>query len=97
MNLRSTALIVAALFGGLLTAPQAAHALPGGAGLAAPSLIEDVQCRTVRERIVRPSGRVVYRTVRRCAPPHWRACRTVRERVITPGGRVIYRNVRRCR
>jgi len=102
MNLRSTALIAAAMFGALLTAPQAAHAITaapvlGATGIAAPSMLEDVQCRTVRERVRLRNGRVTYRTVRRCAPQMQRPCRMVRERVVTPSGRVIHRTVRRCR
>ncbi|HWL05324.1 MAG TPA: hypothetical protein VNQ99_10390 [Xanthobacteraceae bacterium] len=97
MNLRSTALIAAAMFGALLTAPHAAHAVVAAPGLAAPSMLEDVQCRTVRERVRLPNGRVVHRTVRRCAPQMHRPCRMVRERVVTPSGRVIHRTVRRCR
>jgi hypothetical protein len=68
----------------------------------APSLVEDVACRTVRERVVRPNGRVIYRTKRTCGPG-WRGplaggqCRFIRERVVRPNGSVVYRSVRRCR
>jgi len=67
--------------------------------LQAPSLVEDVACRTVRSRVVRPGGAVVYRTKRVCEPG-WtsgsgRNCRTVRERVERPGG-TVFRTVRRC-
>jgi len=68
----------------------------------APSLVEDVACRTVRERVVRPGGRVIFRTKRICTPGFGRAlrgghCRMVRERVVRPNGSVVYRSVRRCR
>ena len=71
-------------------------------GAHAPSLVEDVACRTVRERVVRPGGRVFYRTKRICTPgfgrwPGARDCRTIRERVVRPNGTVVYRTVRRCR
>jgi hypothetical protein len=68
----------------------------------APSLVEDVACRTVRERVVRPNGRVIYRTKRTC-DRDWRRpwasgkCRTVRERIVRPNGSVVYRTKRRCR
>jgi hypothetical protein len=66
----------------------------------APLAVEDVACRTVRERVVRPNGRVIYRTKRTCsAGPGMGAgnCRVMRERVTRPGGGVVYRSVRRCR
>jgi hypothetical protein len=68
----------------------------------APSLMEDVACRTVRERVVRPGGRVIFRTKRVCTPGFGRpyragGCRTVRERVVRPNGSVVYRSIRRCR
>ncbi|MCB5175049.1 hypothetical protein [Microvirga lenta] len=85
---------------GFLSAPEA-QARFNAAQLQAPSLVEDVACVTRRIRTVRPNGRVVYRTVRRCGvrpAPRWRdRCRTIRERVIRPNGTVIYRNIRRCR
>jgi hypothetical protein len=64
----------------------------------APALVEQAACTIRRVRTVRPNGRVIYRTVRRCTPDWgWRdRCRTVRERVVRPNGRVIYRTVRRC-
>jgi hypothetical protein len=68
----------------------------------APALVEQAACVTRRIRTVRPNGRVVYRTVRRCGPGigrpgRWERCRTIRERVIRPNGRVVYRTIRRCR
>lgn len=65
----------------------------------APALVEQAACTVRRVRTVRPNGRVVHRTVRRCTPERRRVerCRTVRERVVQPNGRVVYRTVRRCR
>lgn len=78
---------------------------------ALPSLTEDVACRTVRTKIVRPGGRVTYTTKRTCAAPVvvrtapvavrsavvvGTSCRTVRERIVRPGHRVIYKTVKRC-
>jgi hypothetical protein len=64
-----------------------------------PSLVEDVACRTVRSRIVRPGGRVVYSTKRVCSPGMGGGgggCRVVRERIQRPNGSVVYRSTRRC-
>jgi hypothetical protein len=73
-----------------------ARPLPYGVAVP-PGLVEPAQCRTVRERIVRPNGRVVYRTVRRCSPrSRVESCRVVRERVVRPNGTVVFRTVRRC-
>jgi hypothetical protein len=95
----------AALSAIVMTAPAgAAPAAP--LGVQAPSLIEQAACVVRRERVVRPNGRVVYRTVRRCGVPAWERryrygygapCRTVRERIVRPDGRVVVREVRRCR
>ncbi len=63
----------------------------------APALLEEAQCVTRRIRTVRPNGRVVNRTVRRCGPGVGRRCRVERQRVVRPNGRVIFRTVRRCR
>lgn len=86
----------AGLFG-LFTTPHAGAAGFPHAGLELPELVEAIQCRVIRERVVHPGGRVVYRTVRRCGPRIGPRCRTVRERIVRPGGRVVYRTVRRCR
>jgi hypothetical protein len=67
--------------------------------LQAPSPVEDVACRTVRERVVRPNGSIVFRTKRNCGPgmrAFGRQCQTVRERVVRPNGAVVYRTKRRC-
>jgi hypothetical protein len=85
---------------GFFTAPEA-QARFNAAQLQAPSLVDDVACVTRRIRTVRPNGRVVYRTVRRCGVPAWQRrgdrCRIVRERVYRPNGNVVVRNIRRCR
>jgi hypothetical protein len=91
-----------ALGAGFFAAPQEANARFSPEQIQAPSLVDNVACVTRRIRTVRPNGRVVYRTVRRCGVPAWQQrrvdrCRTVRERVVQPNGRVIYRTVRRCR
>jgi hypothetical protein len=91
---------VVALGAGFLAAPEA-QARFNAAQIQAPSLVEDVACVTRRVRTVRPNGRVVYRTVRRCGVPAWNRpanrCRWVQERVYRPNGNVVVRNVRRCR
>ena len=66
----------------------------------APTLLEEAACTTRRVRTVRPNGRVVRKTVRRCGPGIQRGverCRVVRERVVRPNGRAVTRVVRRCR
>lgn len=95
-------LIGAALAAGALLAvavPNAAHARFLDPTLTqTPSLVEDVACRMVRERVVRPNGTVVFRNVRRCTPGWSRPrCRMVRERVVRPNGSVVFRTVQRCR
>ncbi len=86
---------------GYFAAPQEAHARFSPERVQAPSLVDDVACVTRRIRTVRPNGRVVYRTVRRCGVPAWQRranrCRWVQERVYRPNGNVVVRNVRRCR
>jgi hypothetical protein len=67
--------------------------------IAAPALVEQAACTMRRERVTRPGGRVIHRTVRRCTPdirPRER-CRVVRERITRPNGNVVVRTVRRCR
>jgi hypothetical protein len=69
-------------------------------GLQAPPLAEPVACRVIRERIVRPSGRVVFVTRRDCGPVLALAsapgCQVIRERIVRPSGAVVFRSVRRC-
>jgi hypothetical protein len=89
-----------ALGAGFFAAPEA-QAHFNASQLQAPSLVEDVACVTERIRTIRPNGRVVYRTVRRCGVPGWsrrvERCRTVQERIYRPNGNVVVRNIRRCR
>ena len=95
------AVLAAALFA---VAPNASAARFHDPALkaSAPLLVEDVACRTVRSRILRPNGRVIYSTRRICTPG-WRGggfdrrCRVVRERIHRPNGSVVVRTVRRCR
>jgi hypothetical protein len=85
---------------GLLAAgPDVADARMLNPNLGAPSLVETVACRTVRERVIRPGGRVIYRTKRVCTPRltvGGPGCVVRRERVVRPNGSVVYRSVRRC-
>lgn len=64
--------------------------------IVAPGHVEDVACRVVRTRIVRPGGRVVYRTRRVCRPAMGPRCRVVKQRIVRPNGRVVVRTIRRC-
>jgi hypothetical protein len=82
----------------LAAAPQAVEARMMNPNLGAPSLIEPVACRTVRERVER-RGRVIYRTKRVCTPGvtvGGPGCVMKRERVVRPNGSVVFRSVRRC-
>lgn len=99
--MRLTVFGLAAAFGGLvLLSPAPASARFPAQPIAAPILIEDVDCRVRRVRTVRPNGRVIYKTVRTCTPGYqdrsWRDCRNIRKRVVRPNGRVVYKNIRRC-
>ena len=71
---------------------------PGLAGTL--GMVEQAQCRVRRERVERPNGSVVFRTVRDCGGPRLgrfdRDCRTVRERVERPNGNVVFRTRRVC-
>jgi hypothetical protein len=63
----------------------------------ASTLVEQAQCAVRRERVVRPNGAVVFRTVRRCGPgPRFGGCKVVRERVERPNGNVVFRTRRVC-
>lgn len=105
MNIRTSVFAAAALIGlGLgsgLATPQHAEAMVANPGVSAPVVVDQVACRTVRTRVVRPNGRVVYRTTRRCGPPHWarphRRCVMERQRIVRPNGAVVYKRIRRCR
>lgn len=93
--------IAAALIAGLAGfSANEAQARFSPQSIETPTLLEEAQCVTRRVRTVRPNGRVVNRTVRRCGPGFGRRvdrCRTVRERITRPNGRVIVRSIRRCR
>lgn len=49
-----------------------ANALPIGGKMDAPSLTENVACRTVTTRVRGPNGHMRVRTVRQCGVPAWR-------------------------
>ncbi len=93
--------IAVVLGAGFLGSTQEAQARFSPQRIETPSLVDNVACSTQRVRTVRPNGRVVYRTVRRCTPPvverRRNRCRIVQERVYRPNGSVVVRNVRRCR
>jgi hypothetical protein len=79
--------------------PDAAQARMMNPHLGAPSFIEPVACRFVRERVVRPGGRVIYRQKRVCTPGvtvGGPGCVVRRERIVRPNGSVVFRSVRRC-
>ena len=93
------AFAIAATLGLFVAGPDAAQARMMNPHLGAPSLAETVACRVVRERVVRPGGRVIYRTKRVCRPDvtvGGRGCVVRRERIVRPNGSVVYRSVRRC-
>ena len=98
-------LLTTALAGGLLalaSAPAGAARFHDPALQASPALVEQAACTMRRERVERPNGRVVFRTVRRCGPgigpgPRFGdRCRMVRARVERPNGTVVFRTTRRC-
>jgi hypothetical protein len=96
---RLATLVVSAMLGfSSLSAAQAATFSPPPA-VKGTSLAEPVACRTVRERVVRPNGSVVYRVKRNCGlaqAPHRRHCTMVKERIHRANGSVVFRSVRRC-
>ncbi len=94
MRLLLTASALMAL--GAVSAPEA-QARFHAPQLAAPSLVEPAACTVRRVRTIRPNGRVVYRTVRRCTVDPVERCRVTRERVFRQDGSVVIRSVRRCR
>lgn len=70
-----------------------------GLGLQAPALIERVQCRNVRDRLILPNGRVEYVTRQECSPgatSTGSGCRVIRERVIRADGSVAYLSRTQC-
>ena len=101
MRLFYTAAVAAVLVGGVLATAAPASARMADPGLKVPSAAEQVACRTVRERIRRPNGALVWRERRVCTPgfavrPRPR-CFSARERIVRPNGAVVFRTVQRCR
>jgi len=95
----ATFVFVSALAGfSTFSTAQAATFSPPPA-LKGTSLTEPVACRTVRERVVRPNGSVVYRVKRNCGLVQVRPrrhCTMVKERIHRANGSVVFRSVRRC-
>ena len=95
----ATTAIMATLF-----AAPAAQARMAAPVVAVPNHVDQVACRVVKDRVVRPGGRVVTTTRRVCAPGIGRVmgprvgfgCRTVKERTVRPNGTVVVRTARRC-
>ena len=95
----ATTAIMATLF-----AAPAAQARMAAPVVAVPNHVEQVACRVVKDRVVRPGGRVVTTTRRVCGPAIGRVmgprvgfgCRTVKERTVRPNGTVVVRTARRC-
>lgn|GEM_PF-5454514 len=99
----ATTAIMATLF-----AAPAAQARMAAPVVAVPNHVDQVACRVVRDRVVRPGGRVVVTSRRVCGPgvgpvvvaprPAFVGprCRVVTERVVRPNGSVVTRSVRRC-
>jgi hypothetical protein len=80
--------------------PDAQAATLAPPAIAGPSLIEPAACRTVRQRVVRPNGSVVYRFKRRCGLVQVRPrrhCTVVKERIRRANGTVVFRSIRRCK
>src|SRR5262245_26539802 len=93
------ALAFATVLGLFAAGPGPAEARMMNPNLGAPALTEPVACRTVRERVERPGGRVIFRTKRVCTPGvtvGGPGCVMKRERVVRPNGSVVFRQVRRC-
>jgi hypothetical protein len=100
-KLMGTALGAAAIAAVALVTAQPAQARFYDPSIAAaPPAAEQIACRTVRETVRRPNGRITYRTRRVCGTTYgyggYHSCRYVRERVVRPYGSVVYRSVRRC-
>lgn len=96
--------IAAALTGLALLAVVPAEAASFDRSLAVPTLTQDVACRMMRERIVRPNGSVVIRQTRQCGPGPMMGrgfrggdCRVMRDRFVRPNGSVDIRTRRVCR
>ena len=98
MKLTFTAAAAAALFAGVLATSAPASARMVDPGLKIPSATESVACRTVRERIRRPNGALVWSERRVCTPSFVRPrCVTERQRIVRPNGAIVFKSVRRCR
>ena len=95
----ATTAVLATLF-----AAPAAQARMAAPVVAVPNHVEQVACRVVKDRVVRPGGRVVTTTRRVCGPSIGRVmgprvgfgCRTVKERTVRPNGTVVVRTACRC-
>ena len=85
-------------------AAPAAQARMAAPVVAVPNHVDQVAFRVVKDRVVRPGGRVVTTTRRVCGPSVGRVfapravvgCRTVKERTVRPNGTVVVRSARRC-
>ncbi len=87
----------AALLWAGLSLPASAHNHERGVAAEPAAAWAQARCVVRRERIRRPGGGVVVRTVRDCRPARVDRCRVERQRVVRPNGRVIVRTVRTCR
>lgn len=98
-NSLATLVFAAAAAFGTMLLPQSAQALTANPNVTAPQLTETIACRTVRSQVVRPGGRVTYRTRTVCTPmvrPRPR-CTMERQRIVRPNGAVVFKSIRRCR
>lgn len=96
----ATAALAAAAILGAVSLPQQALALPANPTMSVPQLTENVACRVVRSQVIRPGGRVSYRTRTVCTPSVVRPrarCTMERQRIVRPNGAVVFKTVRRCR
>ena len=83
-------------------AGQPAQAIMADAQLHAPSAVQTIACRVIRERIVRPFGPPVFKEREECGEPFAmvvddETCVVRRERIERPDGSIVTRRVRRCR
>lgn len=100
MKFLCTVAAAAALMGGIVATSAPASARMADPTLHAPSAVENVACRVVRERVRRPNGTVVWRTRNVCSPSVVRPrprCFSERQRIVRPNGTVVFRTVQRCR
>jgi hypothetical protein len=91
--------VLAAAIGTLALAGAPAKAHVFARNVAAPTEVENVACRVIRERIERPFAPVEFRERRVCEPEllvNNEDCVVRRERIVRPNGSVVYRQVRRC-